>query len=262
MESENKKVKLDLVEQIKKAIINEDEDYFANSFDKIKIESENLVSLKDFVFERDDPYSNLMKGVIYLSGNGGFKKNIIKALDCFYESSKNENVNSYFYLGYLYDSFDKIKNYELSIKYYKKAIQKGCVASIYIMGIMYQRGHGVDKNYKKALEYFKLAISKNFFEYAYHAIGDLYEYGRGVPRNLIKAVKYYLKGANKGCEEAQKSLENIKNNGMEDIIKLVIENQRLKKENIHLSLRPPNVGGAEYIAAKKRFEDTTGSNSE
>lgn len=70
------------------------------------------------------------------------------------------------------------------------------------IGLMYERGMGVDKNYKQAMEWYEKAVQSGHAG-AYARIGFLYERGLGVTTDYAMAVKYYRKAIEQGSDRAK-----------------------------------------------------------
>lgn len=257
MESENKKVKVDLVEQIKKVIIEGDVDLFRKLYFSVKkCERVNIkIALKEFVLNKKDVLSKQILGWIYQDGLGGIQRNLFKAIDCFYYSASKNFSLAFNSLGYIYSECNGFINIDLALKYYKKGYKLGLVCCGYNLACIYFDNF---KHYEKALELWKEVAKKKDCKRAYFNIGDCYLKGLGAEPDFQKGIEYITLSASKGHEVAKEQLKNIIINGKVNAVELFLENYRLKKENEELKLRPPNVGGAEYIAAKKRFEETAG----
>lgn len=75
----------------------------------------------------------------------------------------------------------------------QKAVEeKGEPRSMELLGQMYARGDGVEKNYTKALELLTLASEKQVYS-AYNGMGYLYVKGYGVGMNYSKVRPNYSK---------------------------------------------------------------------
>lgn len=264
MESENKKVKVDLVEQIKKAIIEGDVDLFEKLYFSVKrCERVNIkIALKEFVSNKKDVLSKQILGWIYQYGLGGIQRNFVKAIDCFYYGASKNFSLAFNSLGYIYSECKGFINIDLALKYFKKGYKLGRKTCGYNLACLY---FDEFKDYEKALELWKEVakkedckrayFSKKDCRRAYFYIGRCYLKGLGVEPDFQKGIDYITRSASKGYKEAKEQLKNFIINGKVNAAELFLENQRLKKENEELKLRPPQVGGAEYLAAKKRFEE-------
>lgn len=68
--------------------------------------------------------------------------------------------------------------------------EKGYTHAQVRMGMIYERGLGVEQNTRKALEWFEKAIANGGKNAPAH-IGRMYEIGFGVTQDYDKAVSYY-----------------------------------------------------------------------
>ena len=69
------------------------------------------------------------------------------------------------------------------------------------IGLMFERGLGVDANPKEAFSWYYQAASKGNLLAAFH-LGSLYERGLGIEQNYKYAAKWYLVAAKQGSEPA------------------------------------------------------------
>ena len=145
----------------------------------------------------------------YLVGNGTFKlwqinqdfeNNNFPSKICLIESQKILLENHFAY-NYLYPNDFKTlfkiatalkKEYAMALKWYHKAAQQGCGASMNNIGHLYNNGHGVKQDYSKALVYFRKAAKGHSMSYgnssALGNLGDASLYGEGVPKDETNTV--------------------------------------------------------------------------
>lgn len=82
-----------------------------------------------------------------------------------------------------------------ALSWFLKAVEKGEPRSMELLGEIFVRGTGVDRNYTKALEWLTLAAKQQLFS-AYNGIGYMYVKGYGVEKkNFTKAKEYFEKAA-------------------------------------------------------------------
>ncbi len=74
-----------------------------------------------------------------------------------------------------------------------------------LIGVMYEYGHGVEKDPEKSFKWHKKAADQGI-PAAQHDIGVKYFRGSGVKKNLGKAVQWWEKAADSGFEESQYNL--------------------------------------------------------
>ena len=134
-------------------------------------------------------------GMCYEDGRGNFEKNINKAIKCYEKSVDLGSEEAVYDLAAVYE---EIKDYKKSLALLKQASQsKNYIIkrkSLYAVGDMYNKGHGVPKDYKKAVEYFNKS-AKFEYSYSYNKLGIMYEDGKGVKKDYVKALFNYNKAA-------------------------------------------------------------------
>ncbi|MBO6179013.1 MAG: AAA family ATPase [Selenomonadaceae bacterium] len=86
------------------------------------------------------------------------------------------------------------KNYNLAVKIFKEAVDKGSIEAMAYLGICAYFGRGVNKDYSIAYECFKMAAEEHDV-LAQSWLGLLYERGEGVDKNYAEAFKWYKKSA-------------------------------------------------------------------
>ena len=133
-------------------------------------------------------------------------KNYETALQKFRISASQANINSYIYLGLMYENgFGVEKNFSESLKYYKLASDQNNSFGQNNLASLYLRGLGVEKNSAEALRLFKLSASQgNLF--ATNNLGNMYKNGDGIEKNINEAIRYYKVSAEKGNLVAQTNL--------------------------------------------------------
>ena len=81
-----------------------------------------------------------------------------------FENSKSEDgdMDSCFLLGSIFECEECFgKNTFLSVYYYEKSFkERGCVAAAHKLGLIYQRGQGVEKDFPKAIHYLTVSTEK------------------------------------------------------------------------------------------------------
>ena len=112
--------------------------------------------LKNATPKRSKPL--LDECLVYMYGQS---QNHEKALKCFHEAAEKGYVKSYFYIGLIYEKGEGIdKDYSKAIKWYRKAAIDGHAEAQVNLAIMYINGHGCDKDYIKAYKW--LYISQTY----------------------------------------------------------------------------------------------------
>ncbi|XP_072990789.1 ERAD-associated E3 ubiquitin-protein ligase component HRD3-like isoform X1 [Typha latifolia] len=103
------------------------------------------------------------------------------------------NSMSMFKIGLLY--YYGLRGLRRDLKkahyWFSKSVEKGDTSSLELLGEMYARGAGVERNYTKAFECLSLAVKHQYYS-AYNGLGYLYVKGYGVEKkNLTKAREYF-----------------------------------------------------------------------
>lgn len=83
--------------------------------------------------------------------------------------------------------------------------QDGNTIAQYNVGVIYDRGYGVEANPKKALSWYKKAAAKGYAKAA-HNIGVMYQNGRGVDIDNVRALHWFTLAAQNGLAAAQNNL--------------------------------------------------------
>ncbi|KAK8839463.1 hypothetical protein M9Y10_031818 [Tritrichomonas musculus] len=97
--------------------------------------------------------------------------------------------------------YRKVKDYTLSMKYYKLAAQCNYSEAIYKIGNLYLKGRGVEKNYLKAKNFYEQSAGKNNSN-ALIKLGKLYYNGQGVRQDYKKAKECYELSGRQGNSKA------------------------------------------------------------
>jgi TPR repeat protein len=90
----------------------------------------------------------------------------------------------------------------------EKKAAGGDVLAWYSLGLMYERGYGVDQDICQAALCFRKAAEKGQFE-AQYRLGSLYYHGHGVSRDVKQAAEWYKQAAEQGYTPAQAALGNM-----------------------------------------------------
>ncbi|XP_074559732.1 ERAD-associated E3 ubiquitin-protein ligase component HRD3-like [Curcuma longa] len=107
------------------------------------------------------------------------------------------NSGAMFRIGmlYYYGLRGVRRDHAKALLWFSKSAEKGDPRAMELLGEMYARGAGIEKNYTKAFECFTLASRHKYYS-AYNGLGYLYVKGYGVARkNYTKAREYFEKAA-------------------------------------------------------------------
>ena len=104
-------------------------------------------------------------------------------------------------------------DYKTSYNLIRPLAKKGFAQAQYSLGIMYEKGKGVDLNLKKAKKWFQLAAQQGISK-AQYKLGLIYRNGQGGEKNYSKAIKWWELAANRGNANAQINLGLMFENGL------------------------------------------------
>ena len=93
------------------------------------------------------------------------------------------------------------QSYDKAIQLLKMAIAQGDPHSMFILGNMYDRGHGFDQSYERALALFRMAADLGHASAQYN-LGSMYANGQGVDQSYALAREWLTKAAEQGHEKA------------------------------------------------------------
>ena len=121
-------------------------------------------------------------------------------------------------LGYLYDVYPGVRNYEKSKKYYLYAVNKNEPYAINNLGYSYQEGRVVEKDLKKALKLYKKS-AKLGNHWSHGNIANFYLFGLGgAKKSYTRAVSHFKLS----------QIENYSTGNFSDIY-ILFEKKRLPK---------------------------------
>lgn len=97
-------------------------------------------------------YHNL--GMTYKYGKSGFKQDFHNATSCFKKGAdKGSLLCSYDYAFMLYKGLGCQQNYSEAVCYFSKAAEQLHAPSLYMLGLCYRNGFGVEKDVERGLSY-------------------------------------------------------------------------------------------------------------
>ncbi len=97
------------------------------------------------------------------------------------------------------------QDYELALKTLKPLAEEGNSQAQITLGLMYDYGHGVEKNSSESLKWYLMAAEQGV-PLVQHDIGVKYFQGQGVEQNYIEAAKWWEMSANAGIADSQFNL--------------------------------------------------------
>jgi TPR repeat protein len=118
-------------------------------------------------------------------------------------------------IGVLYERGNGVdQNYSKAAEWFARAAENGQELGYYNLGILYYRGSGLNTDYKKAYDCFIKIADKGYSDAQYH-IGILNHYGYGLPQSHSQAAEWYAKALETdGNVDARISLGILYYNGL------------------------------------------------
>lgn len=148
-------------------------------------------------------------GQFYRNGQGGLKKDPVKAVEQFKKSASQGNVPAMLKCaGHYYRGTGTAKNYNLSLKYYTQAATKGESYAVYMVGVHHARSRGVKKDLKQAINFYK-DVSNLGSTRRMNAMGSAYYRGLNVKKNYKELLGWYQKSAAAGYKRAKERLKKL-----------------------------------------------------
>lgn len=184
----------------------------------------------------------------------------------YFEAAYNlGNSKAAYELGCMYDTGNAHLKQDMqkALEYYEYAKEHGNLDAINVLGLKYLGS----KEYELAHSYFREGYVLRL-KFPTFNLGHLYENGFGVTKDSAKACKYYLKSYELGYAEAINSVKKLDPLTLINCFKQQIDKYRtlldskdiqiseLNQQILELKLRPPELGGPEYEAAKMHFEES------
>ncbi len=155
--------------------------------------------LKKAVSENDSQ-ALLYLGYFHMNGDFNFKKDIKKSIQ-YFERCADRAPKAYFYLGYIYDNYDKYNELKKGKKFYKDLAFKNyemgwaedepnCKSRIAYKFIYESKNKGTD--YATGLQLFEESADAGVLFSMYH-LGYIYYKGEVTGKDYEKARKYFKK---------------------------------------------------------------------
>ena len=134
-----------------------------------------------------------------------------KLFDYCITHTETDNSKILYLIGLMYDCGKGVEqNYIEAIKYYKIACEKGSGDALFNLGFIYHHAKGVEQNIDEAIKYYKM--DKNVvIGITMVKFGDRRCSGDGVEQNYEEAIKYYRIALELGTEKAKTNLLDLIN---------------------------------------------------
>jgi TPR repeat protein len=126
------------------------------------------------------------------------------------ENNKIDDGNILHKIGYYFEKINT--DYTRAKYYYELAIKQDSSDAMVNLGLLYRRGHSVEKDYIKAKYYYELAIEQNN-DQAMCNLGILYHYGFGIEKDYSKAKYYYELAIEQNNDRAMNNLGSLYHHG-------------------------------------------------
>ena len=159
-------------------------------------------------------------GQCYEKGEG-IEQNIEKAIECYEKAAELGNIPSLTNLGDLYyEGRDVKQDYLKAFDLYIKAAKQGEQTAMINLAKMFYEGKGVEQDFRLALKLFETERVLYYDgKGAIHFIlGQMYEKGEGTEKNLLKAQKYYEYAAKAHYEDAVFALEKLRESRRKNLL--------------------------------------------
>ncbi len=133
-------------------------------------------------------------GEMYKTGKG-VPKNDAEAAKWMHKSDDQMNANAEYARGLQYYNGGDYKkgashDYEEAMRRFRKAADYGNVEALSMIGIMYEKGNGVQQNYGEAVKWYRKAADRGDTT-TQSILGMMYESGKVVPQDYVQAHMWY-----------------------------------------------------------------------
>ena len=104
--------------------------------------------------------------------------------------------------------FDAYKNndYETAFEIWYKLAEEGDAIAQNSLGVLFQKGQGVEKNYSESYKWFKKSAEDGYTP-AQVSLGYVYDQGMGLNRNKVKAFMWWKIASLHGDNDAKTLLQ-------------------------------------------------------
>jgi TPR repeat protein len=93
-------------------------------------------------------------------------------------------------------------DYATALREWQPLAEQGDARSQYSVGVLYERGLGVDADPAQAVSWYQRAAEQDY-ALAQYNLGALYQQGQGVKPDFVAALKWYRRAAEQGIDKAQ-----------------------------------------------------------
>lgn len=100
----------------------------------------------------------------------------------------------------------KSGDYKKALSVWTPLANKGNASAQYNLGVMYEKGIGVDQDYKEVAKWYKLS-AKQGHALAQYNLGTMYYKGRGIEVNKTESYNLWKASSKQGHQNSKVSLE-------------------------------------------------------
>lgn len=165
--------------------------YFGDTF-KLEIQDINKSGYEFIINKNDDLFNDQdkMKIIGKLLHNEKYIQSLHPNLKKFlksYETIEIKDINQS-----IKEELIREMNHFIAKELFSIGVKEGYPESINNLGLLYQKGFGVEKNISKAIHYYEQAIELKSSA-AYINLGNLYHFETSIKKDSKKAINYYKK---------------------------------------------------------------------
>jgi len=143
--------------------------------------------------------------------------NYEQALRLWLPLAEKDNDKAQYNLGILYNKGLGVeKNEKTAFIWYKRASANGNTDAMYNLALMYNQGRVIYRSPKDAFKWWKKAAELGNAEAQFN-LGVMYVYGRSVKQNTTEALKWWKASAKQGNKDARSVLHKTYSEGMFDV---------------------------------------------
>lgn len=154
--------------------------------------------------------AQVQMGCVYNKGADGVEQSYTLAEKYLLMAAKSGNIDGQANLADLYLG---LEDYEKSLVWARKAAQANNKLALFIMGLLYDEGLGVELNHVEALKWFERAAEAGD-DLAQYIAGLFYDKGEFVEQDYVKAFNYYQMAAAQGNLKAIYELSGLYVSGL------------------------------------------------
>jgi len=136
-----------------------------------------------------------------------------QAVEWYRKAAEQGNADAQNYLGVMYEKGQGVnQDYSQAVEWFRKAAEQGYASAQCNLGVMYELGRGVNQDDAKAVEWYRKAAEQGYATAQYY-LGNRYRDGKGVNQDYSQAVEWYKKAAEQGNADAREQLDKLKKQG-------------------------------------------------